>query len=267
MSDRLVAVGLSVIGRPDTSAMDDVGIGTALRRIRLRRNDRQSDVAGRAGVSRSTYSAIERGHIDRATLATLRRIGAALEARIDLSLRWRGGDLDRLLRGRHSAMSELVARMLRDAGWGVIPELSFNHFGERGVIDLVAWHAGRRALLLVEIKTEIVDLGDLLGTADRRRRLARTIARERGWLPEHIGTWIVVADSRTNRRRLAARELLRAAFPEDGRRVVQWLSEPTRHQAALWFLPYADASSPRRDLGPMKRVRRRRPNVERANVS
>ncbi|MEW5992035.1 MAG: hypothetical protein AB1736_11915 [Chloroflexota bacterium] len=40
--------------------MDDVAVGLALRRIRLRRNERQADVAARADVAPSTYYEIER---------------------------------------------------------------------------------------------------------------------------------------------------------------------------------------------------------------
>jgi hypothetical protein len=127
-------------------------------------------------------------------------------------MRWRGGDLDRLLHARHGAMSEQAARLLAEFGWDVHPEVSFNHFGERGVIDIVGWHAARRAIVIVELKTELVDVSDLLGTMDRRRRLVSHIARERGWRAEHLGAWIVVAESRTNRRHVAQhRQILRAA--------------------------------------------------------
>jgi transcriptional regulator with XRE-family HTH domain len=248
--------------------VDDQAVGLALRRVRLRRNERQCDVAKKAGVSTSVYSGVERGNLDATTLRTLRKVAAALEVRLEVTVRWHGGDLDRLVSARHAAMSQSVARVLIEAGWEVVPELSFNHFGERGAIDLVAWHAGRRALLLIELKTEIVEVNGLLGTADRRRRLTGVIARERGWSPLHVGTWIVVADSRTSRRRLAAhRELVRAAFPEDGRQVSGWLAEPIRDQAAFWFLTDSGTSGLGRGLAPLKRVTRRRANVEAAAAS
>ncbi|MEA2632936.1 MAG: hypothetical protein QOE66_3155, partial [Chloroflexota bacterium] len=76
--------------------------------------------------------------------------------------------------------------MFRDQlpGWILAPEVSFAIYGERRVIDILAWHPGRRALLLIELKTELVDMNELLGTLDRKRRLARRIAQERGWDPE-----------------------------------------------------------------------------------
>ncbi len=65
---------------------------------------------------------------------------------------------------------------------GSRPEVSFAVYGERGVIDILAWHPGERALLVIELKTEIVDIQDLIGTVDRKRRLARVVARDRGWV-------------------------------------------------------------------------------------
>ena len=206
------------------------------------------------------YSEIERGHLDGATLRTIRKLAAALEVRVDLVPRWRGGDLDRLIHGRHAAMGSLVVDRLRDAGWEVAPEVSFNYYGERGVIDIVGWHPTEAALLIVELKTELVDVNELLGAMDRRLRLARRIASDRGWQSRTIGAWVVLADSRTNRRHAAtAGALLRAAFPEDGRAVAGWLRRPVRRQLALWFLTDNGQGSLRRALAPRKRVGPRTP--------
>jgi hypothetical protein len=125
----------------------------------------------------------------------------ALDARLDLAARWNAGDLDRLLNARHSAMHELVATTFRELGdWETAPEKSFSIYGERGVIDLLAWHRATRTLLIIEMKTEIVDVNELMAKADQRRRLAAAIGAELGWRPSVVAHWLVVADSRTNRR-------------------------------------------------------------------
>ena len=124
---------------------------------------------------------IERGNLDGVTIGTLRKVCAALEVRLDMAPRWRGGDLDRLIHGRHAAMGSFLAERLRGEGWEVAPEVSFSLFGERGVIDLLAWHPPRKALLVIELKTELVNPNELLGLMDRRLRLARRIAGDRGW--------------------------------------------------------------------------------------
>ena len=41
----------------------------------------------------------------------------------------------------------------------------------------------RRALLVIELKTAIVDVGELLGTFDRKVRNAGEVARRLGWDP------------------------------------------------------------------------------------
>lgn len=224
--------------------MDDVGIGRVFRQVRLRIGWRQLDVSSKARVSRALYSAIERGQLDGVPLGKLRKVASVLEVRLPIDPSWRGGLIERLVSGGHAAMAERVTAMLVAAGWDVRPEASFSHFGERGVVDLVAWHPGRRTLLLVEIKTTLVDPSGLLMVADRRRRLASVIARDSGWSPTIVAQWVVLANGRTNHRRVAEhRSMLRAAFPADGRSIPGWMLDPAAPLDALWFLPDAPARS------------------------
>jgi transcriptional regulator with XRE-family HTH domain len=216
--------------------MDDQQVGMAIRTVRIRRRKRQKDIATEARISASTVSRIERGRLDEVAVGTLRRVCARLELRVDIRVRSRGGDLDRMVSARHARLVELIVARLRldTPGWEVVPEVSFSIWGERGVIDIFAWHAGRRALLVIEVKTEFVDVGETLGTLDRKRRLAREIALLRGWDPETVSAWLVVAEGRTNERRIAGhRETLRAAYPDDGRRMRAWLAQPEGSVAAL----------------------------------
>jgi transcriptional regulator with XRE-family HTH domain len=135
----------------------------AIRTLRIRRSWRQTDLASAADVSRALISLIERGHSDRVALSTIRRVAMALEARAEIALRWRGGELDRLLDAGHAALVEAVIRQLQRAGgWVVAPEASFSIFGERGSIDVLAWYERRRLLMVIEVKTELSDIQDLL---------------------------------------------------------------------------------------------------------
>ena len=123
-------------------------------------------------MSDATVSRIERGHLSSMSLAVMRRVAAALDIRLELLPRSRAADLDRLVGARHAALGEAVlGRLATLPGWTARPEVSFGIYGERGVVDILAWHAERRALLVIELKTEIVDVGELLGTLDRKRRL------------------------------------------------------------------------------------------------
>jgi len=236
--------------------MDDVRLGSSIRAIRIRRGWRQEDLARRAGASRSTVARIERGELEGVSLSTLRPVVRALNASFEVRLRWHGGDLDRLVNARHAAMHESLARRFsRLPGWTLAPEVSFSVYGERGIIDAIAWHEATRTLLVIELKTELVDMSDLVGTMDRRRRLAPTIARGRGLLPAAVGTLVLVAESRTNRRRLAEHAtMLRTAFPADGRRVRRWINRPRGRIDALGFLPDDRAASVRRGMASVRRV-------------
>lgn len=227
--------------------MDDTHLGAAFRAVRIRRRWRQEDAAARAGVSRALISMIERGHVGRTPLDSLRRVATALEIRLDVVARWRGGDLDRLVNAHHSALHESVASYFMGMrAWEHAPEVSFSIYGERGVIDVLAFHPASGSLLVIELKTAIVDINDLLGTVDRKRRLATQIAAGRGWQAEAVSTWVIVGRGRTNQRRLSAhRAVLRAAFPSGGRAIQSWLRDPVGSIHAISTWPDAQLTSAR----------------------
>ena len=213
-----------------------------------------------ARTSANVVSRIERGRLDEVSSRALRRMAAVLEIDLGVTARWRGGELGRLLNDRHALLhGAVLERLKRLGGWACTPEVSFNVWGERGIVDIVAWHAMSRTLLLVELKTEIVDPQELVGVMDRRRRLGREIAASLGWEPLVMATWVVLADTRTNRRHLARHvRLLRAAFPADGRRLGGWLRSPAGRIDALSFLPYSrEARASREATGP-RRIRHAR---------
>jgi transcriptional regulator with XRE-family HTH domain len=236
--------------------MEDQRIGSMLRAIRIRKRWRQSDLAARARVSRWMVLRIEHGRLATVPIGKLRAVAAALDARIDAVVRWQGGDLPRLLGARHSRMHEAMARFFGDLpDWTAEPEVSFSIYGERGIVDILAWHPSRRILLVIELKTEIVDVNELLGTLDRKRRLAVDIARSRGWRPLAIATWVVVANGRSNRRAIAEHAaVLRAKLPTDGRAIRAWLRDPTGSVNALSFMPSVQGMHIGPTPGPVRRI-------------
>ena len=232
--------------------MDQQRFGGAIRGVRRRRRMTQAELGRRARVSQSTISRIERGHLGTIDLATIQSVAAVLDVRVELLARWRAGDLDRLINARHSALHDAVARELGALpGWIFQPEVSFAIWGERGVIDILAFHAKRNALLVIELKTEIVDVNELVATLDRKIRLARDIATRRGWAVRGdatVSAWVIVADGRTNRRRVQAHAaMLRAAYPADGRSMGGWLARPRKELRCLSFWPGSHPRTGRRD--------------------
>jgi len=240
--------------------MDDHRIGWSLRSIRVRKRWRQQDLDDRAGVSRWVVMRIEQGRLASIPMGKLRVVAGALDARIDAVVRWQGGDLPRLLSARHARMHEVMASFLQGMGdWEIEPEVSFSVYGERGIIDVLAWHPTRRMLLVIELKTEIVDINEMLGAIDRKRRIAARIANARGWEPVAVSTWVVLAESRTNRRAVSAhRTVLRSKLPVDGRTIPGWLSDPSRRIDALGFLPSVQGTHRGVDPAPVRRVTRPR---------
>lgn len=240
--------------------MDDRRLGASVRLIRTRLRLRQVDLAAAAAVSQSTVSDVERGAIDSMSVATLRGIVAALGATIVLDVRWRGGDLARLIDRDHAAVVHQVVGLLRRGDWTVAVEWSFNHYGERGSVDVVAWHPNRRALAVIEVKSRLTDLQDLLSTLDRKARIApRLLAVERGWRPESIGKIVIVRDTAASRS-IAGRHaaMLAVSLPDGSRRSRRWISEPIGALAGLWFLSDIAKSDSRTVPIDANRVRRRR---------
>ena len=217
--------------------MDDARIGAVLRMVRVRQRLRQADVAALAGVRRDEVIALERGRCGGLEWHTIKAVAAAVGATLGAELRWQGADLDRLLNGGHAALHELLGRFFQGLpDWENVPEVSFSVYGERGVVDILAWHAASRSLLIIDLKTALGDPQSLVGTMDRRVRLGKRIAAERGWRPLTVSAWIVFADSRTNRRHVKNHEtLLRGRFPADGHAVRSWLARPAGTIMALSF--------------------------------
>ena len=237
--------------------MDALRLGAIFRAVRLRRGSRQLDVAVAAGVSTATISRIERGQFESLSVGVLLRVGAALEIRMDWIPRWRGGELDRMVNSGHAAMHEAAALEFVDSEWVLSAEVTFAIYGERGVIDILAFHPPTGALLVIELKTDIVDVQGLIGAVDRYRRLAPQIARERGWTVGPVSCWVLLRDMPSNHRRLAVHAtVLRNAFPDDGRRMRGWLRQPSGIVAALSFLSDSHARKASATSAGVRRVRR-----------
>ena len=105
-------------------------------------------------------------------------------------------------------------------------EVTFSRYGERGSIDILAWHAATGTLLVIEIKTVIVDVQSLLAGLDRKVRNAPFIARERGWQPQAVVPVLIVLEGTTARRRIAEHPALFARFALRGRAGSAWLRNP-----------------------------------------
>jgi len=242
--------------------MDAVRLGRVIRALRMRRRWRQVDLAERARVSQSLVARVERGGAGRLRLDTLDRVVQVLDARLTVRVDWLGEAADRLLDADHADVVEQLIALLRRAGWDPVPEVTFNVTGERGSIDILAWHATTSTLLVIEVKTVVPDVQAMVATFDRKVRHADSIARARGWRPARVWSLLAISDQRTSRRRIETHASTFAArFPDRSRDARRAIESPATRPAgspplrALWFLPI------RTRAGIRQRVAKPRPSV------
>jgi transcriptional regulator with XRE-family HTH domain len=239
--------------------MDDAQVGSVFRAVRIRRGLSQEQVAVASGVCRSVVSLIERGGLEDTSVRSVRRVAVALGVSLTLVPRWRGADLAELLDERHAAMVRGVVARLTARGWQTLPERTFSVWGERGAIDVLAWHAAEKALLCVEVKTRLPDLQDLLSTMDRKRRLAPGLVRELGWRPIAVGS-VLALPAETWARHVVARfaPVFAAALPMRAGEVQRWLRQPERDLRGIWFMLNDVSGGTKHGSGGSMRVRPRR---------
>lgn len=242
-------------------AMDDLRVGALARAVRHRLGWTQLEVGRRAGVSQKLVSMLECGRLEELTVRSARRIAAVLEIRLPFDPRWRGGEGARLLDSDHAALVNAVVGLLRATGWEVLVEYTFNHYGERGSVDVVAWHPRLRALLIVEVKSRLLDTQETVANLGRKARLVPgLLAAERGWNAEHIGVALVVAELTANRSVVTRHSAtFDAAYPQRSWAARHWVAAPSGPLAALWFVRLSNGATGTQGRGSRKRIRRPHP--------
>ena len=147
--------------------------------------------------------------------------------------------------------------LLREAGWEAAVEVSFSIWGERGSIDVLAWHPATGSLLVIEVKSVVPDSQATLHGLDRKARLAPQLAEKRGWETRNVGRLLVVSESRTSRRRVAAlAATYDTALSDRNVDVRHWIRRPAGVLAGLLFLTIASTGSTKRASTARERVRR-----------
>lgn len=245
--------------------MDDQRVGRVLRALRHRLRWRQVDVARRAGLTQDDVSRAERGQMR--DTSKLRKQASALDAEVYVSIRWRGGELDRLLDEGHAAIVGWITELLVASGWEVVPEASFSIYGERGSIDVLAWHRATRTLLVVEVKTELTSIEETLRKHDAKQRLAPLVGRERfeSRRPAAVCGLLVLPNSTTTRRQVDRHQgVLSVAYPLRGSGARLWLTRPAGSQSMLMYAPVTRRARGRCSPVSPKRIRAVDPRARRA---
>ncbi|MGD0019429.1 MAG: helix-turn-helix domain-containing protein [Candidatus Limnocylindrales bacterium] len=240
--------------------MEEQRAGKVLRIVRRRRGLTQANLAALAAVAQQTVSLLERGKADGSTLRAIKKVAAPLGITVDLVFRWKGPELDRLVDARHARLDRAVVSRL-GPDWQVVVEYTFNHYGDRGSVDLLAWHAGARMLLLIEVKTELDSLEAVLRSMDVKTRIVPALlARDRGWRWQSIGSVLVLPDDSASRRAVARLSpVFDVTLPTRTVAVRQWLREPAGPLRGIWFLADTPARRVVRNPGSAGRVCHPRP--------
>jgi transcriptional regulator with XRE-family HTH domain len=206
----------------------DQALARAIRTARTETGWSQAVLAHRLGVSQSMISRLETAQTACIDAELASRAMRTLGIRVTFDGRTLG------LAGRreqrdvvHAACSAYVARRLRLAGWEVAVEVEVGSGRSRGWIDILAYRASDRTLPLIEIKTEIHDVGALLRTVGWYRREASAAARRLGWRPARLASGLMLlasaADDENVRRQLG---LLSEVFPDGATGLARLIAAP-----------------------------------------
>lgn len=175
----------------------------------------QRELSRRSGVQQSMISRIEGAKLTDPPLATIavliETMGGRLRIEVDAPFL---GERRQQLDAVHSRMSGFVARRLESRGWRVATEVEVGGNRARGWIDLLAFDASSRLVIVIEIKTEIHDLGRIDRTLGWYEREAWAAARRLGWRPGSVtGCLLLLATQQNDADVRHNRESLDRLFP------------------------------------------------------
>jgi transcriptional regulator with XRE-family HTH domain len=203
-------------------------IGSLIRETRHAIGWSQDELAWRAATSQTKVWRIERGDPAALDLATLDRVLGALGLRPTLEIE--GRHLADRVDQRdpvHAALAASVAGRLSRCGWDVASEVPTGAASPTGWIDLLGYRERDASLAIVEIKTDLPDIGGLQRQVSWYEREAPYAARRLGWRPEHAAIVVVCLDTTAIAQQLRDhRPILGPAFPGDARALSAWLRDP-----------------------------------------
>jgi transcriptional regulator with XRE-family HTH domain len=226
-----------------------VVVGHLIVEARTRARLSQRELARRSGISQSRISRIERARSPNVSLATIDRLFTVLGIRYRLD-----ADLPTVATRQrdlvHAWMNGSLRRRLTREAFEVRGEVEVGGDRSRGWIDVLAWRPADRLLLVGEVKSDLVDIGDLERQVGWYERAASAAARRYGWRPARVIAAVFLLETEANDQRVQDNaRLLAQAFPGravafqrvlDGglpneRRFLVMIDPASR--AASWVLP------------------------------
>jgi transcriptional regulator with XRE-family HTH domain len=176
----------------------------------------KATLAQRAGLSATMVRRVESATVN-VTLDTAGRLLDALGVTAELSIGRPFVARSRQVDAGHARCVAYVQRRLERAGWLVRREVEVVHGRSHGWIDILAFNPETGVLLVVEVKTEIHDVGRVERTLAWYGRSAWAAARRVGWRPSAVRTALLVLATEANEERIRSnREVLAQSFPTRG---------------------------------------------------
>jgi hypothetical protein len=226
---------------------DDERLARAARALRKRAGLTQRGLVA-DGRSRRFVLSLEGGRAGELRIGDLREHFARFGATVRISAWWNGADLDRLLDSEHASVVGAAIDWLHTLGWPrVDTEVTFNHYGDRGSIDLFGAQPETRSIVIGEVKSAWGSLEETLRSLDVKARLCPQLAEERfGFRPVNVAVLLIFPSERTARR-IADRHasILDSAYPARTAGIRKWLRKPSGPLRGLWFVTDAPHSGPR----------------------
>jgi len=187
----------------------------------------REQLAERVGVTPSYIGRIERGEAN-PSVALIEGIGEALGLDLRLDVRppiFPGGPHVRDV--VHARCSAYADRHLRSQGWVTVREVEIVQGRSHGWVDLLAFDRRSGTLLIVEVKTRLLDLGALERQLAWYERSARQPALALGWRARRSALVVLaLASEEVDRVVRAHRDLLSFAFPIRAREIARGLADP-----------------------------------------
>ena len=209
-----------------------LAVGRTFRDARLSLGLSQRQLEARCGIAQSAQSRFERGLPSAIDLDAIERLAAAMGGRVRLVfdapfLNDRARQRDRL----HALCIGHVARRLRRHGWLVETEVEIAGTFGPGWIDVLAFHPESGRLLVIEIKTEIRDLGRTHRPLAWYESRAVSAARGLGWRVRGThGALLVLATAAVDQAIRENRSLVTTAFPVRARDLATFVERPDSPQ-------------------------------------
>jgi len=205
-----------------------ISVGRTIRDARGIVDMSQVELERRTGISQSAQSRFERGLPSSIDLAALEALAAALGGRMTFTfdapfLAERVAQRDRV----HARCVAHAAARLRRLGWLTETEVQIEGAYGPGWIDVLAFHPKARALLVIEVKTEIRDFGRIQRTLGWYSSRSAMAAARFGWRGRATtSVLLVLATEAVDAALVINRSLADTAFRTRARHLEAWLATP-----------------------------------------